>query len=60
MCVVKFDSQEFYHIYNHAIGDDLLFRNNNDYYYFLAKMQRYLEPFCKLSCIACVPIIFIF
>lgn len=34
----------FYHIYNHANGDDNLFRKKENYLYFLKKFGEYLSP----------------
>lgn len=33
-----------YHIYNHANGGDDLFREEENYYYFLRKWKRYVQP----------------
>jgi putative transposase len=37
-----FEPESIYHIYNRAIGDERLFRNQENYFYFLEKYQHYL------------------
>ena len=34
----------FYHIYNHANGNEILFRNDNNYKFFLKKYEHYISP----------------
>ena len=34
----------FYHIYNHANGNENLFRNDENYSFFLQKWAKYIEP----------------
>ena len=36
----EFVNGEYFHIYNHAVGDNLLFRKDDDYEYFLDKFVR--------------------
>jgi putative transposase len=33
-----------YHIYNHAVGNDKLFRSDDNYYYFLKRYQHFIDP----------------
>jgi putative transposase len=33
-----------YHLYNHAVGSDLLFTDNSDYLYFFNKLKKYIVP----------------
>jgi putative transposase len=35
---------EIYHLYNHAVGDDNLFRQEENYHYFLQKYAELLTP----------------
>ncbi len=37
-------SQLYYHLFNHAVGNELLFRNEENYNFFLRKMKEYLAP----------------
>ena len=34
----------FYHIYNHANGDDNLFREQENYRFFLQQYAKYINP----------------
>jgi len=34
----------YYHIYNHANGDENLFRTDDNYFYFLKLWAKYIEP----------------
>lgn len=36
--------KHYYHIYNHANGDELLFKNIRNYDFFLQKYLRFVEP----------------
>jgi len=36
-----------YHIYNHAVGSELLFRSRDNYKYFLKKYAHYMNPVAK-------------
>ncbi len=40
----KLQPDHIYHIYNHANGYDLLFRKEENYYYFLEKWKKYILP----------------
>jgi putative transposase len=35
---------KFYHLYNHANGNENLFRNDENYYFFLKKFALYINP----------------
>src|SRR5258706_1273798 len=35
---------KFYHLYNHAIGDENLFRHRENYLYFLQQFRKYIAP----------------
>ncbi len=37
---------EYFHIYNHAVGNEDLFRSSNNYEYFLKKYNQYIYPVC--------------
>ena len=34
----------FYHLYNHAIGDENIFRKRENYFYFLRQYRKYIVP----------------
>ncbi len=38
------DSNNYYHIYNHIVGEGNLFQDDNDYLFFLKQMEKYLFP----------------
>ena len=38
---------QYYHIYNHAIGKDALFRNEDNYRFFLKKYALYIPPIAE-------------
>jgi REP-associated tyrosine transposase len=44
-----------YHLFNHAVGNELLFRENKNYYYFLEKLKKYATPFCKIYAYILMP-----
>jgi putative transposase len=40
----KFEEGHFYHIYNRTIDKQLMFRNNDNYRFFLERYHKYLSP----------------
>lgn len=49
------DFSQFYHIYNKAVGSELLFKTEKDYYYFLNKFDRYLSAFAEIYTYCLLP-----
>lgn len=47
--------EHFYHIYNHANGDENLFREERNYYFFLSKVNIYLLPYMKIYAYCLMP-----
>ena len=45
----------FYHIYNHAIGDEQLFRNDDNFQFFLQKYQLHTEACCDTYAYTLMP-----
>jgi len=45
----------FYHIYNHANGDDNLFREDKNYRYFLALFQKHISPIANTFAYCLMP-----
>ncbi len=41
---IPLEFDKMYHIYNHAIGQENLFRTDENYRYFLKKYQKYINP----------------
>ncbi|MFQ5446605.1 MAG: transposase [Saprospiraceae bacterium] len=44
-----------YHLFNHAVGNELLFRENKNYLYFLEKLKKYAPPVCKIYAYILMP-----
>jgi REP element-mobilizing transposase RayT len=44
-----------YHIYNHAVGSDKLFRSDDNYYYFLKRYLHFIEPVADTYCYCLMP-----
>ena len=40
----KFEEDTFFHVFNHAVGNENLFRNDDNYTYFLRKYAEYTQP----------------
>jgi REP element-mobilizing transposase RayT len=47
---IPLESDKYYHIYNHAIGNDLFFKNDRNYHFFLENFKHYISPYCDLLC----------
>ena len=39
------EQEKFYHIYNHAVGEELLFKSERNYLFFLDLTKRYLNDY---------------
>jgi len=48
-------SDKVYHIYNHAIGSENLFREDDNYIYFLSKWQKYISPIAESYAFCLMP-----
>ena len=44
-----------YHIYNHANGSDLLFKEDKNYHFFLEKYQKYIMPVANTHAYCLMP-----
>ncbi len=44
-----------YHLFNHAIGDDMLFRNDDNFGFFLKKYALHTNGVCNTFCYALMP-----
>ena len=44
-----------YHLFNHAVGEELLFRENTNYVYFLNRMKKYFPPVVKIYAYTLMP-----
>ncbi len=50
-----FQPEGYYHLFNHAVGNENLFRNNANYQYFLIKFGQYISPLCKVYAYCLMP-----
>jgi len=50
-----FEPGNFFHVYNHAIGSELLFREGENYLFFLQKFSRFLDPYVSLYSYCLLP-----
>ena len=41
---IPIEADNFYHIYNHAVGKENLFENEQNYLFFLQKFAEYFNP----------------
>ncbi len=46
---------ETYHIYNRAVGDELLFKSEKDYEYFIKKLKRFIIPIANIFAYCLIP-----
>ncbi len=53
--LIPLEPDHFYHVYNHAVGDELFFRDNNDYRFFLNRLKKYIVPFFDVYGYALMP-----
>jgi len=51
----KLDFDKVYHVYNKAIGSESLFRKDDDYYFFLQKLERYILPVAEIYSYCLLP-----
>lgn len=49
------EPDKFYHIYNHANGDDKLFREERNYSFFMQKIEKYIVPCCDIYSYCLIP-----
>jgi len=45
----------YYHIYNRGVGKQLIFRNSENYQYFLQKAKKYLHPIAEIFTYCLIP-----
>ena len=46
---------KYYHIYNHAVGNENIFREGGNYLYFLKKYAELIYPFCNTYAYCLMP-----
>ncbi|MEP2024667.1 MAG: transposase [Reichenbachiella sp.] len=47
--------ETYYHIYNHANGNENLFRSNENYHFFLRQWAKYIEPMAETYAYCLMP-----
>lgn len=52
---IPLEPNKYYHIFNHAVGTDNLFRTHDNYLYFLRKYALYIEPIAKTYAYVLMP-----
>ena len=53
--IIPLFPDKIYHIYNHAVGKDLLFESEADYNYFMSKFAQYIVPVCEVFAYCLMP-----
>jgi len=53
--LIDFEPETYYHIVNHAVGSENLFRTEENYQYFLGKYANYLPPVCSTIAYCLMP-----
>lgn len=53
--VIPFIPNQIYHVYHHANGEDLLFREAENYNFFLGKVEKYICPITKIYAYCLMP-----
>ncbi|HRX96842.1 MAG TPA: hypothetical protein P5514_07845 [Bacteroidales bacterium] len=49
------EPDRYYHIYNRAVGNELLFIDETDYALFFRKMEKFILPICDLIAYCLIP-----
>jgi REP element-mobilizing transposase RayT len=49
------EPETYYHSYNHANGEENLFRSSENYYFFLKQWAKYIEPVADTYCYCLMP-----
>ncbi len=49
------EQSTYYHVYNHANGDENLYRQDENYHFFLRQWAKYIEPVADTYCYCLMP-----
>lgn len=49
------ETEYFYHIYNRGVNGEIIFKNNDNYTYFLSKVKKYLTPVSDIYAYCLLP-----
>lgn len=52
---IPLQPEKIFHIYNHAVGTENLFNRDEDYIYFLKKLDEHLSPICSIVSYCLLP-----
>jgi REP element-mobilizing transposase RayT len=52
---ILLDTEQFYHIYNHAVHQNNLFLDEKDYHLFLARLKKYVCPISDIYAYCLMP-----
>ncbi|MCD4794360.1 MAG: transposase [Bacteroidales bacterium] len=52
---IPMEADKFYHIYNHAVGNENLFRNDDNFNYFMLKYKEYCNPIVETYAYCLMP-----
>jgi putative transposase len=52
---IPLEAGKFYHIFNHAVGSEKLFRYDENYNYFLKKFNEYISPIASTFSYVLIP-----
>ena len=52
---IPLEAGNFYHIFNHAVGSEKLFKNDENYIYFLKKFNEYISPIASTYSYVLIP-----
>ncbi|RPI63309.1 MAG: transposase [Ignavibacteriales bacterium] len=52
---MELEPNKYYHLYNRSNNHELLFRNRDNYIYFLSKYKKYLSPFVNTLAYCLMP-----
>lgn len=53
--LIQFEPNKFYHIVNHAVGNENLFRNDENFRFFLRKYAHYMPTVCSTFAYCLMP-----
>jgi REP element-mobilizing transposase RayT len=54
-CKTPLEPDRYYHIYNHAVGNEILFYNDKNYEYFLSLIEKYLTGYVDIYAYCLLP-----
>ena len=52
---MQFQEDQIYHIFNRGNDKQLIFYTEDNYYFFLKKVGKYISPYCDILCCCLMP-----